>query len=283
MDLFKAALFFDRDKVYDGYTGVFLFKAQFSSYDGSQLDGSFIRRRTVSFGPKIVVPDRRVVSVLGERWVVGTPITDGWDGKAIRLTASSKSVTDLFEVLTPGQLIDNLPYSSQAYAHTRPLKETVNTTTDSEYDAQYEVSFGVNEPIPKGMFLKSPRLLLHVRSVSLPAEGFVDAIADDLSTEFDSEGTSMGLQPVQLQGGYNPIDDTMLPGATVMGLVMDMYKLYEYQEQANPVNTRGDKTLLLSRTVQIKTGDKVTINQTQYTVVTKQPYMDAWNLQIRKG
>lgn len=282
MDLFAAALYFDRDKVYDGYDDTYLFDAQFSSYDGSQLDGSFIRRRTISLGPKIEVPERRVVRVLGDRWVLGTPVEDGWMGKAIRKTASSKSVTDLFQILTPGQLLDNLPPEATAYAHTRPLKETVNTTTDSEYDMQYEVSFGVNEKAMLGRFLKSDRLLLHVRSTSLPAEGFLDAIGDDLKSEFNADGSPQGLQDVTFSGAYDPVLDDFAPGVTVKGIVMDMYKLYEYLEQANPINTRGDKTLLVSNTADVKAGGTVSIKGVDYIVVTKQPYIDSWNLHIRK-
>lgn len=283
MDLFGAALYFDRDKVYDGYTDAYLFDAQFSSFDGSQLDGSFIRRRTVSLGPKLEVPERRVVRVLSDKWVLGTPVEDGWMGKSIRKTASSKSVTDLFDILTPKQLLEDLPPEASAYAHTRPLKETVNTTTDSEYDAQYVVSFGVNEQAMLGRFIKSDRLLLHVRSTSLPAEGFLDAIGDDLRSEFNSDGSPQGLQDVTFTGTYNPVTDSFDQGETVKGLVMDMYKLYEYMEQANPINTRGDKTLLVSDAANVKTGAKVTVAGVEYVVVTKQPYIDAWNLHIRKG
>lgn len=283
MNLFQAAKYFDRDVVYDGYTGDLLFKAQFSSYDGSQADGSFLRRRTISIAPGITFPYRRVALVLGERWVLGTPITDGWQGKAIRLTASSKLATDLFTISGPGAWLDGAVGQRTAYANSRPLKDTVNSTTDSEYDAQYEVTFGVNEPDMRGCFLISERLVLHVRVVKLPAEGFVVAVADDLQSELDSEGNQMGLVDVTLGGVYDPITDRETPGATVKGVVMDMYKLYEYNEQANDTNTRGDLTLLVSQSVNVSTGTEVTIGNYKYMIVTKQPYLDAWNLHIRRA
>ena len=78
MKLAAAAVYFDRDSVYDGYTGTLLFEAQFASYDGSQPDGSFSRRRTISAGPSIAHPARSVVTVHGEKWIVGEFITDGF-------------------------------------------------------------------------------------------------------------------------------------------------------------------------------------------------------------
>ena len=281
MNLFQAARFFDRDSVYDGYTGDFLFKAQFSSYDGSQADGSFLRRRTISVAPGITMPARRVGKVHGELWVLGTPITDGWEDRPIRLTASSKLVTDLFTITPPGALLRGLPGSPTAYANSRPLKDTVNSTTDSEYDAQYEVTFGDNEPTMEGYFLVSDRLFLHVRVCKLQAEGFKVAVADDLKSEFDSDGNLMGLVDVQFAGGYDPVSDTETAGVIGKGIVMDMYKLYEYNEQANPTNTRGDLTLLAVENPEV--GTKVKIGAYDYIILTKQPYMDAWNLHIRRA
>lgn len=284
MNLHQAAKYFDRDSVYDGYTGDFLFKAQFTSYDGSQADGSFLRRRTISIAPGIVMPDRRVGLVHGERWVLGTPIVDGWMDSPIRGTASSKLATDLFTIQTPGKLLGGAAGARTAYAHTRPLKDTVNTTTDSEYDAQYEVTFGVNELGLGGHFLVSDRLMLHVRAVELPPEGFIEVIADDLNSELDAWGNQSGIVDVQLSAGsYDPITELETPGATVKGVLMDMYKLYQYNEQADSTNTRGDLTLLLQNTVNITTGSEITIGNVKYRVITKQPYLDAWNLHIRKA
>lgn len=282
MNLHQAAKYFDRDSVYDGYTGALLFKAQITSYDGSQADGSFLRRRTISLAPGLVMPDRRVGLIHGERWLFGTPVNDGWEDSPIRQTASSKSATDLFTIAMPGELLLGTA-TRQAYGHARPLKDTVNTSTDSEYDAQYEVSFGVNELEIAGCFLKSDRLLLHVRVTKFEPEGFVAASADDLATELDASGHGTALVDVEIPGAYDPITDLESPGTVIKGILMDMYKLYQYSEQANETNTRGDYTLLVPMATDVGTGTHVVIAGYKYMIVTKQKYLDAWNLHIRRA
>ena len=281
MKLAKAAVFFDRDSVYDAYTGLLLFKGQFASYDGSQPDGSFSRRRTVSVGPDVLHPPRSVVTVHGERWIVGTFIRDGFFDKPIRKTASAKAVTDLFTFVSPGNAALGLPGSVSAYGQERYLKDTVNTPTTSDYSPQYEISFGPTEVVPDEYFLRSPTDLYHVRTVYAALEGFQVATADLIGATNYGENKFV---TVETAGVIDPITELPAAGVTTTGILMYAYKLYYHATEADPRNNQGDKTLIVAKSALTPVnGSTLTIDSEPYRIFGITDYHDSWNLRVRRA
>ena len=281
MKLAKAAVFFDRDSVYDAYTGLLLFKGQFASYDGSQPDGSFSRRRTVSVGPDVLHPPRSVVTVHGERWIVGTFIRDGFFDKPIRKTASAKAVTDLFTFVSPGNAALGLPGSVSAYGQERYLKDTVNTPTTSDYSPQYEISFGPTEVVPDEYFLRSPTDLYHVRTVYAALEGFQVATADLIGATNYGENKFV---TVKTDGVIDPITELPAAGVTTTGILMYAYKLYYHATEADPRNNQGDKTLIVAKSALTPVnGSTLTIDNEPYRIFGVISYHDSWNLRVRRA
>lgn len=279
MKLKNAARYFDNDTVTDAYSGAVLFKAQFSSYDQSSPDGSFNRRRTVSVAPGITPAARRVVTVQGVNWVMGELVMDSFKDKPIRQTAAAKEATDLFAVLTPGEAALRLA-GLQVYGHRAHLKDTVNSVTDSGYDPQYEVFFGITETIKRGYFLRSAKGYFHIRTVQFANEGYWTAIADELSRE----PANAADVSVTFTGAYNPITETYGTGITTTGVMLDMYKLYEFNTEADPRNQSGDMTLIVAKSALTPTASQeLTINGVVWRNVKFTEYHDAWNLQIRRA
>lgn len=285
MKLLAAAKYFDRDSVYDAYTGLLLFKGQFASYDGSQPDGSFSRRRTVSVAPNVVHPARSVVQVHGEKWIVGEFITDGFFDAPIRKTASAKQVTDLFTFLTPGQaalgVTTATPALVSAYGQERYLKDTVNTPTTSDYSPQYEITFGPNEVVPDEYFLRSPNDLYHIRTTYRALEGFTVATADLIgATDY---GENKYVTAV-FGGGIDPITELPAAGTTTTGILLYAYKLYFHATEADPKNNQGDKTLIVAKSaVTPVNGAPVTIDSEAYRIFGITSYHDSWNLRVRRA
>jgi hypothetical protein len=281
MKLAQAAKFFDRDSVYDGYTGAYLFKAQFASYDSSQPDGSFERRRTISVAPSVTPPPRNAVTVHDERWLVGEFITDGFFDRTIRKTASAKSVTDLFDLVTPGQAALNLPAAVQAYGQARYLKDTVNTSTTSDYSPQYEVSFGMSETIPDEHFIRSATNLYHVRTLYTALEGFHVATCDLIGNTQEGDNKFV---TVVFSGLMDPITELPAPGVTTTGILMFAYKLYYMATEGDPNNRPGDKTLIVAQSaVTPISGTTISIDGAPYRIFSAQLYYDSWNLKVRKA
>lgn len=281
MKLASAAVYFDRDSVYDAYTSALLFKAQFASYDGSQPDGSFSRRRTISVGPSIVHPTRSVVDVHGEKWIVGEFVTDGFFDKPIRKTASAKLVTDLFTFVSPGTAALGGAGTTSAYGQANYFKDTVNTPTTSDYSPQYEITFGSNEVVPDEYFLRSPTDLYHVRTVYTALEGFQVATADLIGVTEYGENKFV---TVVFSGGVDPVTELPSTGVTTTGILLYSYKLYYYATEADPKNNQGDKTLIVAQSaVTPENGASITVDGEPYRIFSVNEYHDSWNLHVRRA
>lgn len=282
MKLKNAARYFDNDSVTDGYSGVPLFKAQFSSFEESAPDGSFSRRRTVSVAPEVAPADRRVVMVQGLRWIMGELVTDGFKDKPIRKTASAKEVTDLFTLLTPGEAALRSPTgTATAYGHMRYLKDTVNSLTESAYNPQYDVSFAITEDIQVGKFIRSARGLLHVRSVQFANEGYWTATSDELSRTPEPNSAEVD---VVFSGEYDPVTEAYGTSTSVTGILIDLYKLYDFKTQADPRNQAGDMTLIIAKSsLTPSPGQELTLTGETWKAIRYTSYADAWNLQIRRS
>lgn len=274
MKLSNASAFFDRDFVEDAYTGEPLFRGQFSSYDGSKPDGSFEQRRTVSVAHNVPPAPRRAVRIQGQVWVMGELMLDTFNGGIVRQTASAKLATDLFCILTPAQAaLRTYDACVHAYGYAYYLKDTVNPLSTSEYNPFYDVTFGSTELVPDGAFLRSNNLLLHARATSKEPEGFIKLSCDYLpNSEVE----------VTFAGAFDPITETAGTGVTTTGILTDMYKLYDYKTQADRIEGRGDKTLVVAQSaVTPYAGQTVSIAGVVWRVFGFTPYTDAWRIHLK--
>ena len=284
MKLRNAAKYFDRDRVYDAYTGDYLFKGQFSNYDGSKPDGSFERRRTVSVAPGIDPAPRRVIQIGDELWIMGELVMDTWTDRPIRQTCSAKMVTDDYMLLTPGQAALRQTTGTALYGHTKYLKDTVNSVTDSDYTPFYDVALAGTEPVRDGMFLRSADKLLHIRSAYKELEGFWNAASDEVATNYEGAPVSPAEVNVVFEGVRNPITEIPAAGVSTTGIVLDMYMLYAYQTQADSLNRQGDVSLVVAKSaVTPLAGQLATVNGEAWRVFRFTPYQDAWNLHLRRA
>lgn len=279
MKLKSAARYFDTDTVTDGYTGALLFKAQFSSFEQAAPDGSFQRRRVVSVAPGIAPASRRVVTVQGMRWIMGELVTDAFKDKPIRQTSAAKEATDLFTLLTPAQAALRAS-GTPLYGHKQYLKDTVNSVTDSNYDPQYEVFFAITENLKAGYFLKSASQYLHIRSMQFANEGYWVAVSDELARNPASDAEVA----VTFTGTYDPVTETRAAGTTTTGIMLDMYKLYNFNTEADPRNQAGDMSLIVAKSAITPADNQtLTINGVSWRNIKFTSYHDAWNIQIRRA
>ena len=281
MRLLNAAKTFNQDSVSDGYSGAFLFKAQFASYDAAAMGGNFQRRRTVSTVPSSSPAARRVVSVQGVRWVMGELQLDSYKDKPIRQSCSAKIVTDLFSLRSPAQAALRGTGIRDIYGSAEYTKHTTNTQTTSEYASFYEVTMGSVENIQTGCFLRSPTRYLHIRNVQIMPEGFVTLACDEIS--LDSSSVKNCEVTVTLAGAFDPITETEAAGTDVTGILVEMYQLYEYHTQSIDTTKSGDMSLILANTVTVTAGQLITLNSQAWRVINFTPYLDAWNVHIRRA
>lgn len=287
MKLKNAAKYFDRDSVYDGYTGLLLFKAQFASYDQSTMDGQYQRRRSLSVAPEISLPLRHVLTVHGEDWLSGVLMTDGFFDAPIRRNSTCMVVTDTFQKLTPGQAIRR-ETGSTVKAHTRYMRDSADATRSSDYDSYFHIYLAPAENIADGTFFKSSNKMYFTRSVYDVPEGFTVAGADEIMNRIGSNFTGSELWDydaevsVTVGGVMNPITEITSPGTVTTGILMDANKLFKPGTEHSPTIRAGDRALLISNTITVQPNMKVKVNTTEWNTVSSQPYRDSTLLHIRR-
>jgi len=292
MRLHSAAKYFDKDVLTDGYTGAPLYKGQFASFMGAAPDGTTARRRTLSLAPGLVPPARHVVTHGTEKWIIGQPNIDQFYGSEIRQTYMSKKVTDSFGLYTPGQAALNGTPTVTVHAFTEYLKDTVNSTSNSEYNPQYTVTVGINEAPVNGYFLKAADKVLHIRTTYEAPEGFwvltVDEVAAKQGAQWQAGDTTVASGTVTATfpqtGTYDPITDTY-PAAviTTTGILLDRYKLYDLKTQLDPLNHAGDMTLIVAQSAVTPLAGQTLTCPDEWRIFSVTAYHDAWALHLRKA
>ena len=292
MRLSNAARFFDKDQISDGYSSLPIFFGQFTSYDGSKQDGTFSRKRTLSIAPSISLPARHVILAGPDRWILGDPNLDVFQGADMRQTIKCKKCTDSYNFLTPGQAALRTTGATTAYAFTEYLKDTVNSTTNSEYDPQYKVTMAITESPSDGMFLRSSTNLLHVRSLYKEAEGFWLLTCDEISTVgglgWQSGAANLAGGEVSVSfpttGVYDPITDSFpATTSTTTGILMDRYKLYDLRTQTDPLNKAGDTSLIVAKSAVTPVVGQTVACPDTWRIQSVVEYQDAWSLHLRRA
>ena len=273
MELYKASRFFDDIQVYDAYTRYPLFKAQIAAFVDNAPDGSISRRRVISVGPTVAFPQRRAVKWLSEIWLIGDTTQDGLQGMSLRKNAGAKKATDLFSVLTPGQAALGSA-GTPTYGQKEYLKDITNVTSDSEYDAFWEISF--SEAVSRGAYFVSGTTTYRARGLHQLLEGYWVAAADQLDTSSVS---------VAFAGStFDPITETS-SGSTVNtpGLLVDGYKLFEYNHASTAHMKAGDQTLVVAKSaITPVVGATVSSSGVTWKILTVQSDSDAWNVHVRR-
>lgn len=275
-EFIDVASHFDDVPVRDGYTSAYVFDAQFNTFDESSTDGSIVKKRTMSTRPGLVVPARRVIEFVSERWIVGDGNTDAFQGVAIRAAYWLKKVTDLATVQTPGQAAAGSSGTAM-YVHRAYLKDTVNGASDSEYDPFWNFFLSATETVDKGYFFRAGGKLYRVRATPhLELNGLTLAASDELDPGAEVSVSIAGQT-------YNPVTDTYSGSVVVVtGLLFDMYKFYKLETDMDPKMHSGDMTLLVQNSVAVGVGASLTISGQRWQVISKTSDHDAWNLHVRR-
>ncbi len=272
-EFIDVASHFDDTYIYDGYTNAQLYKGQFGTFDEAARDGTTSKRRTLSLRPNLVIPTRRLVSVIGNQWVVGDGTPDSFDDTVVRTTYWLKRVTDIAQVLTPAQVCADAT-GVDLGIHKVYFRDTISAT-NSDYDAFFHVFCNLAEIPPKGSYIRTGSDYLRVRNSHRDINGMALAECDELDSP-----TRVSIT-VPNSGVYDPVTDTYPGGSsTIQGLLFDRYKGFNYQTQADPLNMPGDKTLILATNKPV--GQTLVIASVTWQVIAKQAELDGWSVQIRR-
>lgn len=266
------ATHFDDTDLYDGYTGLFLFRGQFNTFDEASRDGSVLRKRILSLHPSLVTPVRKVITFMGETWLVGDSNVEGFQGSQVRKAYWMKKVTDTAALLTPAEACNGAAGAS-VKVQKEYLKDTVNSASDAQYYPFWEVSMAPVEGPVKGGFLRIGTKLYRFRSVRRDLSGLDVAATDELG--------SVVTVTLNDSGTFDPITETYSGGtSTVPGIVVEPSKLFTLKTDADPKVHSGDLTLVTASALAV--GRNITVASEKFQVMTSTPELDGYASRIRR-
>lgn len=277
MRLKDAARYFDDTPVYDGYTGEYLWDCQFSSFNDANAVGSTSTRRILSIAPGLQLPERRVIKVFDDFWLVGDGNPDSWRGEVIRQSFNMKKATDIVNILTPAQACLEAA-GVQAYVQKIYFKDQVNVSTDADYDPMWNVFVAPGEPVATGMFLRTQEGLLRVRSAYLPLEDLRIAQSDVV----DWGPTRITFQT----GAYDPLADARSAGSYSTGAILiDFTKAFRYLARSSERVAAGDMNALVPKLPAFtpEPGQLAEVDNQNWRVAGRSVEGDAWLLHLRRA
>ena len=267
---------FDDIPAYDGYAGTFLFNAQFNTFDESSIEGAITKKRTMSVRPGTVIPARRVLDFMGEKWILGDGTNDGFQGVQVRTSFWMKKVTDSATILSPTEAC-NGSAGIPCLVYKQLMKYTVDGMNSADYFPFWEIFTANSEVSARGSFLKMGDTFFRARCSDPDISGLIAIEADELESSSIVTAT-LGASI------YDPITDSYTGAATTTPAIMlEIYRLYNHQAASEPLNHAGDVTLIVPNTVAVEVGNDITINAVVWKVLAKAPELDAWNLHLRKA
>lgn len=276
MKLANAYRYFDTESAYDAYSGSFLFKCQFSSFDDSTSSGATARRRVLGVDPSVTLPSRGVVTLFGDAWIIGDRTADGFKGNEIRNQINMKKALGLFSILTPSEACLNSSGIS-AYAATAYFKDTVDTVSNSDYNIFWNIFFHSGESVSTGAFLRFGTTIYRVRSSYLSDDRYIIAETDELDSGSRKAITITGV------GTYNIITDTLdAASISTYGISLEMPKFYKLRDSAESRELPGDVCVFVAKSVVTpKVNTTFTMDSKTWRVVTVVDELDAWALHSR--
>lgn len=279
MRLANAAKYFDRLTVYDGYSGMSSFKAQFDLFDDARRDAVGILRRVLSVANTVTVPARLVVECpIGKRWVVGAEQhLDTFGDAVIRKKYVVQSADNLIYLRTPGQVISGVG-GTAVYGGFAWMKDWKEAEFGSKTHPYYEIFVSIAETVLPGTYLvNDDGRVFRARSTYTSEAGFLVVESDEL------EGAVKALT-VTGPGTFNPTLDTVT-GSPIAGygLVMRFSANFEYLQESAIKRQEGDVIALVPKSsfATVKTNDKVLIGAESYVVLAVVSDQDCWRLHLR--
>lgn len=289
MKLSQAALFFHNTTFADAYRPFVTFKGHLAAYDDNSRDSVSTQRRIMSAAPSVVVPDRRVVKVGDQCWIVGSKSDDFHGEDVLRRKYVIHRADEQAQVWSFEQALRGTAPKT-LWASRILNKEMKEPDESSNLYGTYNLYFSESEDIRDPVWAAggsidgretSVLVLLEgkfhlVRTVTTTSGGFLMAVADELPDPV--------ILPVALhQAVYDRALDKKVAATKTMDAVLLRWQTkFSYLSIYSPKYEVGDSNIVILKDEATPTaGDTVTIYGITFRVVTVYDQGNVWSVHIR--
>lgn len=280
MDIHSAASFFDDTDVLDAYSGTLLFEGQLDQYDATVRDSLAGWRRTISTGTP-VLPARGAVSILGDYYLTGRVVTDGYRGVSIRRHVLLHPCSGLFSLAPALAFLTIGGSPTSVYASAELRKELKEEGVSSQLFSLVNIYLAPGETAARDYIAKSADgVYYRVQNVEAQTGGLRTLVANELGSAVKTT-VSYGAA-----GAYDSTTDTVgVTTTTGVPAFVERYQdNYRYAEASAVKFVAGDKVVTVSATTITSPteGDSVVLADGTYNVIGHQSDgLGSWELHVR--
>lgn len=276
MKLKNAAKYFDRTRAVNAYNRTQKFNCQLEPLDMYRTEGTRIKIRNMSTEPGVVIPDRRVIMIDEQAYLVSEGSHDYWGGKKLRARYVIQGADYVVEIRSISEVLADVA-GTLAHASVDFSKYGTDERDSADYHSQYHIYFG-NEDVPENAILSTSNgsHYLVKNSYRTPA-GLIDA----LSNELDSPVIDTATYKVRT---YTPVTDTYTEVSSTVRCVRVRWQDYfTYLSQGSTKFERGDMQVFVPLSMTPKSNDVISIGGETWKVLASVESSGFRTLHVRRA
>ena len=261
MKLQSAARMGDTVVASDAY-GTAQVMVQYDPMSFAKIDGVSVRKRQISAAPSVAMPARGVITIDGQKYLVGHGAPDYWRGKAIRVSYVIQGADGLANLQTIGQALDGI-IPVTAYAAVVFAKYLPDANDSSRMPPQYQVFLAGAEEAPEQSYISTSGLRVALANIvdepCFETVSFANRVYDPVSDSYTSAGTSIKIFRIKWSESFT------------------------YLSKASEGFERGDIQVFMLKSSTPKPSDLLTLSDGSWRILAVQDMGTTWRCHARRA
>ena len=275
MKLQSAARMGDTVVASDAY-GTAQVMVQYDPMSYAKIDGVSVRKRQISAAPSVAMPARGVITIDGQKYLVGHGAPDYWRGKAIRVSYVIQGADGLANLQTIGQALEGTAPVT-AYAAVVFAKYLPDANDSSRMPPQYQVFLAGAEEAPEDTLIGLEGAFYLVKQSYISTSGLRVALAN-IVDEPCFETVSFANRV------YDPVSDSYTSAGTSIKIFRIKWsESFTYLSKASEGFERGDIQVFMLKSSTPKPSDLLTLSDGSWRILAVQDMGATWRCHARRA
>lgn len=260
----------------DGFIGAPTFiVGQLDLYDDGKRDSVAVGRRILSVAPNMPMVVRSALRLGDYVFIVGSGNPDYFRQEVIRRKYILQTATGLASVRSFGQYLSLAPGLS-AYTATEWIKTAREVSQSSELFDEMNGIFALTELLPDVGIVEVSGLTYLMRESHVTPAGFQAASLEEIKAPARESGSFISRV-------YDPVLDAWTGTTTPVGFLRLRWQShFKYLSRRTLRYEAGDDVLVCLKTAATPVaGDRITLPDGVWQVLTVQPENDCWSIHVR--
>lgn len=277
MNLFQAAVYFDRTTCSDPYGVEPSIKGQLDPFTMFTVDGARIKRRVLTTGPDVPMMSRSTIQIGKQVYLVGDETDDEWEGAPLRTNYVLVGADWLAEIKTVAEALEG-ETGHECYVSRAWTSSKTDSRESAEAFSHYQLSFAAGEPIQKRTIAEFDGELYYIFEVRKSLSGLTDAVSVELEAPARTQVRTIRRE-------YDAIRDEYVETVSdpVPAIMMRWQDGFQYLTEHSTDFVRGDSIAFVLPNTQVKTNDVIEISSTRWKILSIIGEGGALSLHLRRA